>query len=103
MTIIFPSDLVKDIKDGGYNKETKEKEGDTPVVPDDPDPSGGGEGGSGEDEPTPVTPVVVNTDYNALTNKPKIMGEELVGDKTFLSLGLVPISAERINEMWNFI
>ena len=101
MTVIFPDELVKDIVDGGYSKETKEKEEDTPVVPDDPDPSGGG--GSGEDEPTPVTPVVVNTDYNALTNKPKIMGEELVGDKSFLSLGLVPISAERVNEMWNFI
>ncbi|MBR6337527.1 MAG: hypothetical protein IKR76_07315 [Ruminococcus sp.] len=44
---------------------------------------------------------VYENDYNNLKNKPQIEGVPLENDKTFEELGLTPISAEELADMWN--
>ena len=44
---------------------------------------------------------VYENDYNNLKNKPSIEGVPLEDDKTFEELGLTPISAEELADMWN--
>ena len=46
-----------------------------------------------------VTRVTPASDYNALYNKPRIEGNELVGDKTYEQLGLDDITAQAIDEI----
>lgn len=53
--------------------------------------TGGGGGGTG------------TTNYNDLTNKPQINGVTLRGNKSFSDLGLKPLTAEEITEIWNSI
>ena len=40
-------------------------------------------------------------DYNNLFNKPQIEGNTLEGDKTFDDLGMTPLSAQELADMWN--
>lgn len=44
---------------------------------------------------------VYENDYNNLKNKPSIEGVPLENDKTFEELGLTPISAQELADMWN--
>ena len=44
---------------------------------------------------------VYEKDYNNLKNKPSIEGVTLENDKTFEELGLTPISAQELADMWN--
>ena len=44
---------------------------------------------------------VYENDYNNLKNKPSIEGVTLEDDKTLEELGLTPISAEELADMWN--
>lgn len=46
-----------------------------------------------------ITKVNPASDYNALYNKPRIEGNELVGDKTYEQLGLDDITAQAIDEI----
>lgn len=45
-------------------------------------------------------PVIVEGDYEALHNKPKINTVTLVGDKSFEDLGLERITNAELNEMF---
>lgn len=47
---------------------------------------GGGGGGTGN--------------YNSLTNRPKVNGVTLSGDKSFADLGLDVITADELEAMW---
>lgn len=48
----------------------------------------------------PVSPEPKGTfDYNSLTNKPKIMGNVLSGDKSFEDLGFPTISNSELEEL----
>ena len=47
--------------------------------------------------------VPVANDYEALYNKPRIEDVELVGNKTFIDLGLVELTNEQILEIWNTV
>ena len=40
-------------------------------------------------------------DYNPLRNHPHIEGNELIGDKTFIELGLFPISNQEIDDIFD--
>lgn len=44
---------------------------------------------------------VYEKDYNNLFNKPQIEGNTLEGDKTFDDLGMTPLSAQELADMWN--
>lgn len=44
---------------------------------------------------------VYENDYNNLKNKPSIEGVTLEGDKTFDDLGMTPLSAQELADMWN--
>ena len=44
---------------------------------------------------------VYENDYNKLVNKPQIEGNTLEGDKTFDDLGMTPLSAQELADMWN--
>lgn len=44
---------------------------------------------------------VYEKDYNNLFNKPQIEGNTLEGDKTFDELGMTPLSAQELADMWN--
>lgn len=44
---------------------------------------------------------VYEKDYNNLFNKPQIEGNTLEGDKTFDDLGMKPLSAQELADMWN--
>ena len=44
---------------------------------------------------------IVLKDYNLLSNKPLINGTELVGDKTFAELGLIPMTSVQIDAIVN--
>lgn len=45
--------------------------------------------------------VVVMKDYNMLNNKPSIEGIELIGNKTFAELGLIPMTSLQIDFIIN--
>lgn len=49
--------------------------------------SGGGSGGT--------------DNYNALSNKPKVNGVTLTGDKTLEQLNIEALTAEEVSAMWN--
>lgn len=40
-------------------------------------------------------------DYNPLRNHPHIESNELIGDKTFIELGLLPISDQEIDDIFD--
>lgn len=44
---------------------------------------------------------VYEKDYNNLFNKPQIEGNTLEGDKTFDDLGMKPLTAQELADMWN--
>lgn len=41
------------------------------------------------------------TNYNELSNKPKLNGVTIQGDKTFDDYGLTPLTADELSAMWN--
>ena len=43
---------------------------------------------------------VYENDYNNLINKPQIEGNTLENDKTFDELGMTPLSAQELADMW---
>lgn len=43
---------------------------------------------------------VYENDYNKLINKPQIEGHTLENDKTFDELGMTPLSAQELADMW---
>ena len=43
---------------------------------------------------------VYENDYNKLVNKPQIEGNTLENDKTFDELGMAPLSAQELADMW---
>ena len=43
---------------------------------------------------------VYENDYNKLVNKPQIEGNTLENDKTFDELGMTPLSAQELADMW---
>lgn len=43
---------------------------------------------------------VYEKDYNNLFNKPQIEGNTLENDKTFDELGMKPLSAQELADMW---
>lgn len=43
---------------------------------------------------------VYENDYNKLVNKPQIEGNTLENDKTFDDLGMTPLSAQELADMW---
>lgn len=45
--------------------------------------------------------VVETGNYDPLINKPRIEGNELIGDKTFLQLGLLEITPQEIDDMFD--
>lgn len=82
MRVVFPEEIVKDIENGGYKKEEEEREKPEPEPGPDPEPP------------------AVSTDYNDLENKPRINGEELVGDKDFSDLGTRSMTEEEIAKLF---
>ena len=44
---------------------------------------------------------IPTNDYYMLTNKPRIENNELVGNKTFEDLGLVPLTNREIEDLLN--
>ena len=43
---------------------------------------------------------VYENDYNKLVNKPQVEGHTLEGDKTFDDLGMKPLTAQELADMW---
>ncbi|MCR5816842.1 MAG: hypothetical protein K6F91_08175 [Ruminococcus sp.] len=43
---------------------------------------------------------VYENDYNKFVNKPQIEGNTLENDKTFDDLGMAPLSAQELADMW---
>jgi len=43
---------------------------------------------------------VYENDYNNLNNKPQIEGNTLENNKTFDELGMTPLSAQELADMW---
>lgn len=48
-------------------------------------------------------PVGLSGSYEPLTDKPKIEGVELIGNRTFAELGLVELTNEQIMDIWNTV
>lgn len=44
---------------------------------------------------------VYEKDYNHLDNRPSIEGHTLENDKTFDDLGMKPLTAQELADMWN--